>query len=105
MFDGPSYTAGQCIEACKSHQDKPLWQLLDAPYEKAAQILARGHLLAWFKGRMEFGTRALGNRSILANQNYPEVVEKINHQVKFSGRHMAKESAELLKFFFQLRRC
>ena len=32
---------------------------------------------------MEFGTRALGNRSILANPNFPEVVEKINHQVKF----------------------
>ena len=83
MFHGPSYTAEQCIDACKSHQDKPLWQILDAPYEKAAQILAQGHLLAWFKGRMEFGTRALGNRSILANPNFPEVVEKINHQVKF----------------------
>jgi len=83
MFHGPSYTAGQCIDACKSHQDKPLWQILDTPYEKAAQILAQGHLLAWFKGRMEFGTRALGNRSILANPNFPEVVEKINHQVKF----------------------
>jgi|TARA_B110000438_G_C15550598_1_gene536743 tRNA(adenine34) deaminase len=31
--------------------------------------------------------------------------DDLNHQVKFSGRHMAKESAELLKFFFQLRRC
>ena len=83
MFHGPSYTAEQCIDACKSHQDKPLWQILDTPYEKAAQILAQGHLLSWFKGRMEFGTRALGNRSILANPNFPEVVEKINHQVKF----------------------
>lgn len=83
MFHGPSYTTEQCIDACKSHQDKPLWQILDAPYEKAAQILSQGHLLAWFKGRMEFGTRALGNRSILANPNFPEVVEKINHQVKF----------------------
>jgi carbamoyltransferase len=83
MFHGPAYTAEQCIEACKSHQDKPLWEVLEAPYEKAAQILAQGHLLAWYKGRMEFGTRALGNRSILANPNFPEVVEKINHQVKF----------------------
>jgi len=31
--------------------------------------------------------------------------DDLNHQVKSSGRHMAKESAELLKFFFQLRRC
>jgi carbamoyltransferase len=83
MFHGPSYSAEQCIEACKSHRDKPLWEVLEKPYEKAAKILAQGHLLAWYKGRMEFGTRALGNRSILANPNFPEVVEKINHQVKF----------------------
>lgn len=83
MFHGPSYSAMQCIEACKSHPDKPLWEILEKPYEKAAQILAEGHLLAWFKGRMEFGTRALGNRSILANPNFSEVAEKINHQVKF----------------------
>jgi tRNA(adenine34) deaminase len=31
--------------------------------------------------------------------------DDLNHRVKFSGRHMAKESAELLKNFFQLRRC
>jgi len=83
MFHGPSYTTAQCIDACKSHRDKPLWEVLDKPYEKAAQILAEGHLLAWYKGRLEFGTRALGNRSILANPNFPEVADKINHQVKF----------------------
>lgn len=83
MFHGPAYSTAQCIDACKTHRDKPLWEVLDKPYEKAAQILAEGHLLAWYKGRLEFGTRALGNRSILANPNYPEVAEKINHQVKF----------------------
>ena len=83
MFHGPSYSVAQCIEACKSHRDKPLWEVLDNPFEKAAQILAQGHLLAWYRGRLEFGTRALGNRSILANPNYPEIAEKINHQVKF----------------------
>ncbi len=83
MFHGPSYSVAQCIEACRSHREKPLWEVLEDPFEKAAQILAQGHLLAWYRGRLEFGTRALGNRSILANPNYPEVAEKINHQVKF----------------------
>ncbi len=83
MFHGPRYTTAQCVEACKSHRDKPLWEVLEKPYKKAAQILAEGHLLAWFKGRLEFGTRALGNRSILANPNFAESAEKINHQVKF----------------------
>lgn len=83
MFHGPAYSTAQCIDACKMHRDKPLWEVLDKPYERAAQILAEGHLLAWYKGRLEFGTRALGNRSILANPNFPEVADKINHQVKF----------------------
>ncbi len=83
MFHGPSYSSAQCIDACKSHREKPLWEVLEGPFEKAAKILAGGHLLAWFRGRMEFGARALGNRSILANPNHPEVADKINHQVKF----------------------
>lgn len=83
MFHGPAFTTAQCIEACRSHREKPNWEMLDKPFEKAAQILGEGHLLAWYRGRLEFGTRALGNRSILANPNYPEVAEKINHQVKF----------------------
>ena len=40
MFLGPSYTTAQCIDACKSHRDKPLWEVLEKPYEKAAEILA-----------------------------------------------------------------
>ncbi len=83
MFHGPSYSHSQCIDACKSHREKPLWEVLQNPHEKAAKILANGHLLAWYRGRMEFGTRALGNRSILANPNHSQVADKINHQVKF----------------------
>ena len=63
MFHGPSYTAEQCIDACKSHQDKPLWQILDAPYEKAAQILAQGIYLLGLK--VEWNS-ALGHWAIEA---------------------------------------
>lgn len=83
MFHGPSYTTAQCVDACKSHREKPLFEILENPFDKAADILAQGHLLAWYRGRLEFGTRALGNRSILANPNFAEVAEKINYQVKF----------------------
>jgi carbamoyltransferase len=83
MFHGPSYSSYQCSDACSSHRDRPNWEILENPFERAAKILADGHLLAWYRGRMEFGSRALGNRSILANPNHPEVAEKINHQVKF----------------------
>jgi len=50
---------------------------------EAAKRLAQGKLLGWAQGRAEFGPRALGNRSILADPRPPEMKEKINARVKF----------------------
>lgn len=47
-----------------------------------AELLAKGRVVARFKGRMEFGARALGNRSILANPAAPGVVKIINEMIK-----------------------
>ena len=49
----------------------------------AAQMLASGKILGWFQGRMEFGPRALGSRSILADPRDPEMNAKVNNAVKF----------------------
>ena len=49
----------------------------------AAQLLSNGKILGWFQGRMEFGPRALGNRSILADPRDPEMNAKVNNAVKF----------------------
>ena len=49
----------------------------------AAQMLANGKILGWFQGRMEFGPRALGSRSILADPRDPEMNAKVNNAVKF----------------------
>lgn len=48
-----------------------------------AEIIAKGNILGWFQGRMEFGPRALGNRSILADPRKAEMKEIINAKVKF----------------------
>ena len=48
-----------------------------------AKLLARGRLVGWFQGRMEFGQRALGNRSILADPRSAATRERINQTVKF----------------------
>jgi carbamoyltransferase len=48
----------------------------------AAKFLNEGLLLGWFQGRSEFGARALGNRSILANPLFPEMKDKLNLEVK-----------------------
>jgi carbamoyltransferase len=49
----------------------------------AAELLAQGNILGWFQGRMEFGPRALGSRSILADPRDPEMNAKVNNAVKF----------------------
>ena len=48
----------------------------------AADWIAEGRVLAWFRGAMEFGPRALGNRSILADPGRPEMRDRINAMVK-----------------------
>lgn len=53
------------------------------PAATAAEMLAAGKILGWFQGRMEFGPRALGSRSILADPRDPEMNIKVNNAVKF----------------------
>jgi len=47
-----------------------------------AELLARGDIVGWFQGRMEFGPRALGARSILAHPGLADMKQKLNDQVK-----------------------
>ncbi len=51
--------------------------------EKAAELLASGKIIGWVQGRAEFGPRALGNRSILADPRSASMKDRINASVKF----------------------
>lgn len=51
--------------------------------QETARLLTEGKLVGWVQGRAEFGPRALGNRSILADPRPPEMKERINSVVKF----------------------
>jgi carbamoyltransferase len=53
------------------------------PSRAAAELISRGKILGWFQGRMEFGPRALGNRSILADARDPQMTLNVNNAVKF----------------------
>src|SRR5204863_344554 len=55
---------------------------LEEACSKAAQLIADGRVVAWYRGRMEFGPRALGHRSILADSGNPEMRDRINAMVK-----------------------
>jgi carbamoyltransferase len=50
--------------------------------DRAAADLAAGRIVGWIQGRMEYGPRALGNRSILANPSVPDMKDVINLRVK-----------------------
>ena len=55
---------------------------LEGASAEAARWIAQGRVIAWYRGRMEFGPRALGNRSILADPGHPEMRDRINAMVK-----------------------
>ena len=83
---GPSYTTEQCIAACENYSQTVSWQKLDNVTAHTAQLLNDGNPVAWFQGRMEFGPRALGNRSILGSPSHPGVADRINAQIKYRER-------------------
>ena len=51
--------------------------------KKVAELISQGNVVGWFQGRSEFGPRALGNRSILADPRNPEMQKKLNLKIKF----------------------
>lgn len=55
----------------------------DDLYDQIAREISQGKIIGWVQGRAEFGPRALGNRSILADPRSPDVKELINARVKF----------------------
>ncbi len=50
---------------------------------RAAELIAEGNVVGWFQGRMEWGARALGNRSILADPRRADMRDLINTKIKF----------------------
>ena len=78
---GPQYTDAE-IESC-FRASGLAYKHCEDPAVLAASNLARGKIVGWFQGRMEFGPRALGNRSILAPPAPMSLRSKINDTIKF----------------------
>ena len=62
------------------------YQRLEDPAAMGASLLAAGEVVAWFQGRMEWGPRALGNRSILGHPGIPGTADDINARIKYRER-------------------
>ncbi len=81
---GPDYSDKEIEQTCKlmkavytKYTDN------DAMNEFVASKLADGAVVGWFQGRMEFGPRALGNRSILGDARNPDMQKKLNLKIKY----------------------
>jgi carbamoyltransferase len=60
-----------------------VYEKIDALVISAADDLANGKVIGWFQGKMEFGPRALGNRSILASPTTKNIQHIVNEKIKF----------------------
>jgi len=78
---GPSFDDEAIESVLRTY--KLRYARLTDPASTAAELLSQGKILGWFQGRMEFGPRALGSRSILADPRDPEMNTKVNNAVKF----------------------
>jgi carbamoyltransferase len=81
-FLGPAYDPDESkatLDNCKLRYD---WVNQGSAIEAAVHHLEQGRLVGWFEGRMEWGPRALGARSILANPFSPYVLENLNRFLK-----------------------
>ncbi len=84
---GPEYSAEQVRHAVERSRiagsGHPVEELPEeALAEAAAQQIADGRILGWFQGRAEWGPRALGNRSIVADPRRPEMKQILNERIK-----------------------
>jgi carbamoyltransferase len=77
---GPAYNAGEFLR----REAIPHVELTeDELMSSIASLLEEGKVVGWFQGRMEFGPRALGNRSILGDPRRSEMQAKLNLKIKF----------------------
>ena len=80
---GSSYSDGE-IRAFLDRSHIPYTCLQDdALVEETAKLLSGGNVVGWFQGRMEFGPRALGARSILGDPRDPQMQKRMNLKIKF----------------------
>ena len=77
IYLGPKYSSVEVIHAIQSYNNK--YRVDESvTYSDVASLIAEGNIVARFDGRMEFGARALGNRSILGDPSKIETMKRIN---------------------------
>jgi len=81
---GPEFSFTD-IKRCAARHGAPFTKFDDfgALCDKVSDLLAEGNAVGWLQGRMEYGPRALGGRSILGDPRNPEMQKKLNLKIKY----------------------
>ncbi len=81
---GPQYSDSEIEHTAKKFKAKyTYFNNFEVLTPEVAKIIAEGNVVGWFQGRMEFGPRALGNRSILGDARNTEMQRKLNLKIKY----------------------
>ena len=80
-FLGPGFSGEDILRELQKFGIR--YTALNDPAAKGAELIAGGKIIGWFQGRLEFGDRALGNRSILADPCDPQMKDRVNLVIKY----------------------
>lgn len=81
---GPAYHENEIISIIRKYNARyEHFETDDDLCKKVARLIDEGNVIGWFQGRMEFGPRALGNRSILGDARNPEMQRRMNLKIKY----------------------
>lgn len=81
---GPEYSDLDVKQMAKKYEASyQYYENFDELAAQTAQLLSEGNVIGWFQGRMEFGPRALGGRSILGDARNSEMQKKLNLKIKY----------------------
>lgn len=82
VYLGGEYSQEECLNVIKEFNGKIKYHISTDTIDEVAQYLEKGKIVGWFQGRSEWGPRALGNRSILADPRMAQMRDYINSAVK-----------------------
>jgi carbamoyltransferase len=81
---GSEFSDDECWQVIQQHPELTVQKLEKIPLiNTTVEALCAGKVIGWFQGRMEFGARALGNRSLLADPRRTDIRDMINLKIKF----------------------
>ncbi len=81
---GPEFSDSEILRITRRYQAPYHYYAdFDQLCHEIAKILSRGNVVGWFQGKMEYGPRALGNRSIIGDPRLPDMQKKLNLKIKY----------------------